>query len=322
MIDRLNGLTLGVDPNMLPSLSSLISRLKLKQLRLLIMLSEHGSLIKAAEQVHMSQPGATKALQEIEAALGSALFVRSNRGIEPNALGRCVVKYARLILTDLSHLHEELNGILKGHGGRLAVGTIMGAVPFLIEALSSLLEKQKSVAIEVVEDTSVRLLELLDQGRLDVAICRTSVSQFPELYLAKKVREEELAVVANPKSEFADLHNVSLNDLASCCWVVYSAGMPMRLLLEREFYEAGLIFPTALIETTSAFATLSLLQRQASAVALLSIDVAKVCEKSGLVSILPVTLRSKSEPYLLVARKDRALSPVAELFLAEFSVES
>jgi DNA-binding transcriptional LysR family regulator len=303
---------------MIPSLPSIISRLSLKQLRLLIVLSEHGSLIKAAEQVHMSQPGATKALKEIETALGSTLFVRSNRGMEPNAMGRCVVRYARLILTDLAHLHKELSGILEGSGGRLAVGTIMGAVPFLTEALSRLLEKHSNVSVEVIEDTSARLLELLDQGRLDAAICRTSVSQYPEMYAVKKVREEELAVVAPPQHPFANAASLDLADLATCRWVVYSAGMPMRLLLEHEFYEADLPFPSALIETTSAFATLSLLQRQVSTVALLSIDVARVCEKFGFVSILPIKLRSKSEPYLLVTRKDRELTPITTLFFEEF----
>ena len=53
---------------MLASLPALVSRLRLKQLRLLIALDEQGSLHKAAEAVAISQPGATKALNEIESA--------------------------------------------------------------------------------------------------------------------------------------------------------------------------------------------------------------------------------------------------------------
>jgi DNA-binding transcriptional LysR family regulator len=310
-----------VSPYLIPSLPSLVSRLRLKQLRLLVTLYDHGSLIKAAEQVHMSQPGATKALKEIESALGFSLFMRSHRGIEPNALGRCVVRYARLILSDLAHLREELHGIVNGQGGRLAVGTIMGAVPFLTEAIDRLLEKQKTLSVEVVEDTSLRLLELLDQGRLDAAICRVSVSDHPDMYTVRHVRQEELAVVANPHSVFFARDEVSLHELSDCRWVVYSAGMPMRLLLEREFYEAELPFPSMLFETTSAFATVSFLQKQESAVALLSIDVAQTFQRFGLVAILPVKLQSKSQPYLLVTRKDRERAPVTELFLAEFPAD-
>ena len=305
---------------MIPTLPSIISRLRLKQLRLLIALADHGSLINAANHVHMTQPGATKALKEIESVIGSVLFARSNRGIEPNALGRCVVRYARLILSDLSHLRDELLGILQGHGGRLAVGTIMGAVPLITDALSRLLQKQPTVSVQIVENTSTQLLELLDQGRLDLAICRISVSEHPDLYSAVEVRGETLAVVSYLNHPLADAKALDLVDLACCRWAVCAVNMPMRLLLEREFHEAGLPFPASPVETTSALAMLSLLQLDTSMVALLSIDVAKMCEKFGLVKILPVSLRSKSEPYYLVTRRDRAPTPVTELFIAEFEI--
>jgi hypothetical protein len=50
---------------------------------------------------------------------------------------------------------------------------------------------------------------------------------------------------------------LTLKDLADFRWVVYRANMPMRMLLEREFREAEIRFPLHLLETTSAFATLS-----------------------------------------------------------------
>src|SRR5690606_29488921 len=101
---------------MTPPLHSIISRLHLKQLRLLIALAEHGSLLKASQQVALTQPGASKALQEIETTFGTPLFIRSNRGLEPNDIGHCVIRYARRIQTDLSHLRDEIVGIMRGHG--------------------------------------------------------------------------------------------------------------------------------------------------------------------------------------------------------------
>ena len=76
---------------MLPSLGSIASRLRLRQLRLLIALDEEGSLHKAAERIAISQPGATKALHEIESTLGATLFLRTHQGLQPNDLGRCVI---------------------------------------------------------------------------------------------------------------------------------------------------------------------------------------------------------------------------------------
>ena len=73
---------------MLPNADSIAARLRLKQLRLLIALDDHGSLHRAADEMALTQPGATKSLREIEAtlrrdalhALGARHPARTNSG--------------------------------------------------------------------------------------------------------------------------------------------------------------------------------------------------------------------------------------------------
>jgi DNA-binding transcriptional LysR family regulator len=304
---------------MTPPLNSIISRLHLKQLRLLIALGDHGSLLKAAQQVALTQPGASKALQEIETTFGTSLFNRTNRGLEPNEAGRCVIRYARLIHTDLSHLREEMVGIMRGQGGRVAVGVIMGAVPLLTDAISSLIARNPEISVEIVEDTSTALLSQIDEGRLDLAICRTTVSQTPQHYESVKLQDETLAVVANVQHPLRRAKRLTLQDVAEYRWVVYRANMPMRLLLEREFRDAEIRFPMHLLETTSAFATLALLQSNPSFVALVSIDVAQFFARHEMTCILPLHLGSRSEPYELVTRKGSQLSPGARQLIEELN---
>ncbi|BAN27743.1 LysR family transcriptional regulator [Caballeronia insecticola] len=302
---------------MTPSLNSIISRLHLKQLRLLIALADHGSLLSAAKQVSLTQPGASKALHEIETTFGTALFNRTSRGLEPNDIGHCVIRYARLIHTDVAHLREEIVGIMRGHGGRVSVGVIMGAVPRVIDAISHLVTRHPEMSVEIVEDTSAALLSLIDAGRLDLAVCRTTISQTPFLYDSVNLQEETLAVIANLSHPFQHARKLHLKDLADVRWVVYRANMPMRMLLEREFREAEIRFPRHLVETTSAFATLSLLQSNPSFVALVSIDVAEFFSQHGMTGILPLKLSSKSEPYELVTRRGAPVSAGARLLMEE-----
>ena len=73
---------LNVPQEVLPSVGAILNRLRFKQLALLTALDEQGSLHKAAEILFMTQPAATKALHEMESALGVTLFDRSSRGIE------------------------------------------------------------------------------------------------------------------------------------------------------------------------------------------------------------------------------------------------
>lgn len=302
---------------MIPPLHSIVSRLHLKQLRLLVALGDHGSLLKASEQVALTQPGASKALQEIETTFGTPLFHRTNRGLEPNAVGHCVIRYARLIQTDLAHLRDEIVGILRGRGGRITAGVIMGAVPLLTDAISALVARQADLSIEIVEDTSAALLAQVDAGRLDLAICRTTVSQSPQLYDSVQLQDETLAVIANVRHRLRNAKKLKLQQLADSRWVVYRANMPMRLLLEREFHDAGQRFPQNLLETTSAFATLALLQANPSFVALVSIEVAQFFAHRKMTCILPLALASRSEPYELVTRKGAAISPAARLLVEE-----
>jgi DNA-binding transcriptional LysR family regulator len=302
---------------MTPPLPSIISRLHLKQLRLLVALGEHGSLLKASRQVALTQPGASKALQEIETTFGTPLFVRTNRGLAPNAVGHCVIRYARLIQSDLSHLRDEIVGILRGQGGRVATGVIMGAVPLLTDAISALVARQPDLSVEIVEDTSAALLAQLDAGRLDLAICRTTISQAPQIYDSVKLQDETLAIIANVDHPLRRARKLSLQELTPYRWVVYRANMPMRLLLEGEFRDCGLRFPQHLLETTSAFATLALLQANPSFVALVSIEVAQFFAHQQMSCILPLTLASRSEPYELVTRKGAPVQPVAKLLIDE-----
>lgn len=307
---------------MLPSLTTIISRLRLKQLRLLIALDEFGSLHKAADAVAITQPGATKALHEIESTLGSTLFERTPRGLAPNDLGRCVIRYARLIHTDVAHLREEMLGIMQGHGGRLSVGVIMGAVPVLVECLARLRAKQPQLSVEIVEDTSARLLALLDEGRLDIAICRTSVSKNPAAYDCRLRDQEPLIVVANTRHRFAGRDSLTLSELADSPWVVFPVNMPMRLTLEREFREAGLNFPTYPIETSSTFTTLSLLLQDPHLVAVMPVDVAQMAVTHGMLVHLPLELKSRSEPYEIVTRQGVALTAPTQLLIDEMSVQA
>ncbi|GGK03939.1 LysR family transcriptional regulator [Pseudomonas matsuisoli] len=302
---------------MVSPLNAIVSRLRLKHLRLLIALDEQGSLHRAAQQIAISQPGATKALHDIETAFGASLFIRSSQGLQANDLGRCVIRYARLIHSDLAHLREEMVGILEGQGGRLSVGVIMGAVPLLMRALTRLRDVQPALSVEVIEDTSARLLTLLDEGRLDLAICRSSVSRRPDAYDCLTLHDETVDVVAHPTHPLAGKDQVDLAELARHRWVIYPTNMPMRLLLERELAAAGLEFPRYPVETASTFAMFSLLQEDPSLVALMPADAAAFGERFGMLSRLPLTLASRNEPYGVIVRHGMALSPPAQMLLDE-----
>ncbi|WP_264297454.1 LysR family transcriptional regulator [Salinicola avicenniae] len=298
---------------MTPTLETLMSRLRLRQLRLLLALDECGSIHKAAEQVAISQPGATRALGEIESTLGAVLFTRSSRGLEANELGRCVLRYARLIQNDVAHLREEMLGIQQGSGGHLAVGGTMGAMSAIVEAVARVREKQPSLSLQIVEDTSEGLLALLDQGRIDVALCRPNFGRRPSDYHSYGQYAEPLWVVANPAHPLVGRAAPTFGELAAQVWIVYPVSMPR--MLEQEFVAAGLPRPVQSIEISSTYGILAMLMQDATVLALLPERIAREEAEHGRIARVDYQLGTRNPPFELLWRQDRELSAAARHFI-------
>ncbi len=303
---------------MLPDVDLITARLRFKQLRLLVALDDLGSLRRAADEVALTQPGATKALREVESTLHTTLFARSAQGIQPNEIGRCVIRYARLILLNVAHLREEMVGILQEPNDRVAVGTITGAMfGVLMDALTHLRKNHPTMIVEVVEDASSGLLTLLDQGRIDFAVCRKSVARRPDRYDFVPLRHEPLAIIAGPGHALVETSTVLLADLLESRWVVYPRGMLPREMFEEEFREAGLPLPRHMLETASTIATVHLLQRDPTLVSITSLQTADFLGEHGLAKRLPIAVRTGNEPYGIVSRRGTVPSKAARLMIDE-----
>ena len=107
-----------------------------------------------------------------------------------------------------------------------------------------------------------------------------------------------------------------LAQVAGLNWILYPSLMPLRTLLEREFGDAGLPLPEYTTETSSIFITMLLLQEANHPVALLTAENMDFCVRHGLGHRLPLELRSRTESYGIVTRRDAVLSPAANLMVA------
>jgi len=297
------------------TLKAVIGKLRVKQLQLLIALSEQKSLYKAAGAMFMTQSAASKALQEIEGMLEATLFERTKVGLVPNAMGHCAIRYARLITTELNNFCHEISDIQSGVGGRLAIGTIMGAIPgILVSALNWLRTAHPDLSIEVIEGTSKELLDLLDNGRLDLMIGRSSVSPEPFEYNYYPLSDEPISVVAGANHP-GTAGDMPFEALRGSRWVVYPKGMPLRVLLEKEMDQAGMAAPANVIETASTFATIAILRNSGDTVALLPTDVARIFAEAGQIRILPINLKIPANTFGIVTRKGGMPTTAAELFI-------
>ncbi|KQR74248.1 LysR family transcriptional regulator [Burkholderia sp. Leaf177] len=298
------------------TLDVLMSRLRMKQLQLLIALDDHKSLHKASSAMSMTQSAASKALAELESMLEGPLFERAKKGLVPNQFGHCVIRYARLLAADLTALCQEVADIRSGTGGRLAVGAIMGSVPDLVvPILNSLQESNPGLSIEIVEDTSARMLSMLDEGRLDLVVGRSIVSDEPSKYHYQPLGDEPLSVVVGYGHPPFASGGLSFADLAGHRWVTYPSSMPMQAMLAREMDLAGAQVPMSAISTASTFVTVALLQSSVDLVSVLPAGVARLFCEHRMLRTVPIDFKSKSQTFGIVTRRVGVLSPMGRQFV-------
>ena len=97
-------------------------RLKLRDLRILMTVVECGTMGKAAGRLAVSQPVVSKAIADLEHALGVRLLDRSRRGIEPTPYGRALTKRGVAIFDEMRQGIEEIEFLSDPTAGEVRIG--------------------------------------------------------------------------------------------------------------------------------------------------------------------------------------------------------
>lgn len=292
----------------------LLQRLRFRQVALLLALRRVGTLRAAAAELGMTQPAATQMLQELEAALELPLFERAGRGLRPTPAGEAVMAHFEGLHGSLETMARTLEG-LRGGGGLLAVGCIPASSPtLLVQAVAALKREQPLLKVRIVTETSDHLLDLLDQGELDLVIGRIAEGHAHSDYDSTVLAAEPLSLVVGPRNSRAREKALTLQALMRDPWVLQPRPSPMRELLEQEFRLHGLDTPRNLVETASMHTTVFLIN-EAPMVAVLPATLAARHEVEGVLRVLPLELHQALEPYRAIAPKQRPMSAAAQRFL-------
>jgi DNA-binding transcriptional LysR family regulator len=98
-------------------------RLKLRDLDVLLAVVETGSMGKAAKRLNISQPAVSKAVVELEDALGVRLLDRSRRGVVPTLYGLALAKHSVAIFNDLRQGVQDIDFLSDPTKGEIRIGS-------------------------------------------------------------------------------------------------------------------------------------------------------------------------------------------------------
>lgn len=295
--------------------AGLLNRLRLKHWSLLSALGETATLHQAAARIHVTQPSATKMLADIEQAFGFALFERHARGMRATDLGAEVVAYARRTQAGLDRFMEDLAQKQRGGHGHLVFGAIMGAAPDLVaRAVADIKRERPRLNVRILGETSDQIGLLLERHEIELAVGRFAGPQAHNKFDFTALADEPLRAVVRRGHPLARRRRLELRELVAWPWVLQPLSSPARVLLEDEFARAGVAGPVDMIECTSIFATLQLVQ-SSQAVAVLPESVVRDHVKARLLSTLAVPVGRELKAFGLLTRRGEGLSEAAETFV-------
>lgn len=305
----------------IPDANVIHSRLRLRQLRLMLALEEFGSLRRAADHIGMTQPAATKMLHEAEDLLGVELFERLPRGMRSTPFGETVIYYARMVFAELSGMREELVALQSGNLGRVAVGAIPAlASGLLTRTIATLKQSHPRLSMSIQVDTSDVLVQALLQDQLDIVLGRIPPGARAEELLFDSLGEEELCVIAGAKNPLAQEKNLGWAELQNMTWVLQQQPSPMRAIINQVFHNARVDIPSSIVETTSIMTLLSLIQ-QTDMLGVTPVSVVEDYPGRDLLAVLPIKFEARLPPYGLITRRHRIQSSAMQAFMNSVRAE-
>ena len=126
----------------------------IRQLEYLVAIEEEGTVSKAAEKLHMTQPAVTRSVQRLEEELGCTFFDRTKNSVVLNDDGRVVISYAKNVLREASAMREGIQSYLENKNKI----RIASCAPAPVWGLKSIYHDQKTETL-LTEDAEVLLEE-------------------------------------------------------------------------------------------------------------------------------------------------------------------
>jgi LysR family hydrogen peroxide-inducible transcriptional activator len=196
-------------------------------------LAEHRHFGRAAKACHVSQPTLSGQIRKLEEHLGVTLFERNNKWVALTPVGERILEHSRKALEEVSLMQATAKSSHDQLVGPLKLGVIPTLAPYLVPLiLGPLRERHPDMPIELWEDLTVPLLDLLRSRRLEAALIATEVPAqhftseplFVEPFLAALPQNHRLAGkesvrqgdLAGDLLVLADGHCLAAQALAAC----------------------------------------------------------------------------------------------------------
>lgn len=141
------------------------------KIHILLEAIEEGSLTAAAEKLHFTPSGVSRAVESLEQELGAELLLRSKEGVKPTELCRLLLPDMRQLFDAEKIFREHAGQLAGGEAGTIRIGTAYAPLyPWLAGIIASFRDVYPKVCYEMKYGYSSDLLAMTASGSLDCCI--------------------------------------------------------------------------------------------------------------------------------------------------------
>ena len=291
-------------------------RLRLRDLHILSMVVQWGSMAKAASHLAMSQPAVSEAIARLEAALGVRLLDRTPRGVEPTLYASALLKRGLVVFDELRQGIKEIEFLADPTVGEVRIGCIESLTAgFMPEVIDQFSRKYPRVLghVDIAPLATQEFREL--RGRtVDLSLGRILKPVADDEIDAEVLWQDQFLVVAGARSPWARRRKIALADLLDEPWILAPPNNVFAPFVTRAFSAQGLGLPRARV---TSFSTAIRLQLVATGrfLTIMAASMLRPNAERWELKALPIALDAMSFPVAIFKLKGRTVSPVVEKFV-------
>jgi len=223
--------------------------LGLRQIRYFLLLAETGNFSRAAAKANVSQPGLSKAIRELEAALGTGLFTRGKGGVTLTEAGKTLYTHGLTIAAELTSARQEVHALRNAPHGLVSIGALRAAVVSLLPAVTLRFSARHSdIRLRIVEFHSPELMVGLERGQFDFTIGLAQPNLKERGYRFELLFHDRLAMVGRTQYPIWRAKRITLKTMRVYPWILPRPGHFHRKRFDDMFISAGLEPLSAAIE--------------------------------------------------------------------------
>lgn len=217
----------------------------LQALRAFVSVAREGSVSRAAERLHLTQPAVSLKLKQFQAGLGLTLFRRRPKGLALTEDGQALLPAAEKALAAVAAFDQSARALHSTLRGRLKIGTIVDPEFIRLGAfLHRLVERAPQLETELSHGMSGSVLERVRRGELDVGFFLAPPGEGPDGDAAEVTHRElthfHYHVIA-PAGWASRLARTDWASLAALPWIVTPADSVHHRLLHGVLDPLGLV---------------------------------------------------------------------------------